>query len=507
MLRKSTSATVTVGAPPACTGTVVTHRLGAGHRRRLARAPGRPSPSAAPSSATTRAPARRCAASTSRTAGDGNPSTSDGIFVFDNGANLVSLGDVVQVTGPVSEFQGQTQLTAAAAASQSCGRQATVDPHRRDPAGGRGRRPSSVTRACWSASTRRSSSPSTSSSAGSARSSSPRATGCASRPPTSAPPTRPRSQAAQHANDLNRLIIDDALQSQNPDPIIFGRAGQPLSASNTLRGGDTVTDPVGVMTYTWAGNAASGNAYRLRPIGALGGTAVFDAGQPAADGAAGGRHRRDQDRQRQPAQLLQHLHRLPLRHHRRPGRLPRCLRRHRVPAAARQGGRLAAVPRRRRDRLHGDGERRLRPEQRGAGAGRTRSTPADGPGAWAFVDPDAATGVVDVGRDRRHQGRACSTGPRRCGRWPARRSSTRTRSSSGGRSPRPSRPRGRAVHRHRQPLQVQGLVPGDRPRHRPGRRAELLERRAARRRPTSWPQWIQQHGRARRRRPGRGHRR
>jgi hypothetical protein len=56
-----------------------------------------------------------------------------------------------------------------------------------------------------------------------------------------------------------------------------------VSAANTLRGGDTVTDPAGVMTYTWAGNAASGNAYRLRPIGALGGTAVFDAANPRPD--------------------------------------------------------------------------------------------------------------------------------------------------------------------------------------------------------------------------------
>ena len=60
-------------------------------------------------------------------------------------------------------------------------------------------------------------------------------------------------------------------QTQNPDPIVFGRGGQPLSASNTLRGGDTATGIVGVLTYTWAGNAASGNAYRLRPVGALGG--------------------------------------------------------------------------------------------------------------------------------------------------------------------------------------------------------------------------------------------
>ena len=87
-------------------------------------------------------------------------------------------------------------------------------------------------------------------------------------------------QAAQQANDLNSLIVDDASQGQNPDPIVFGRGGQPLSASNTLRGGDSLTDAVGVLTYTWAGNAASGNAYRLRPIGALGGAAVFEPVNP-----------------------------------------------------------------------------------------------------------------------------------------------------------------------------------------------------------------------------------
>jgi predicted extracellular nuclease len=75
----------------------------------------------------------------------------------------------------------------------------------------------------------------------------------------------------QAANDLNRIIVDDELNNQNPDPIRFGRGGNPLSASNTLRGGDTVTGLVGVMTYTWAGNPASGNAYRVRPVNALGG--------------------------------------------------------------------------------------------------------------------------------------------------------------------------------------------------------------------------------------------
>jgi predicted extracellular nuclease len=85
--------------------------------------------------------------------------------------------------------------------------------------------------------------------------------------------------------------VDDATNAQNPDPIPFARGGQPLSATNTLRGGDTVDGITGVLTYTWAGNAASGNAYRLRPIGALGGTVPdFQPTnpRPAAPEAVGG---------------------------------------------------------------------------------------------------------------------------------------------------------------------------------------------------------------------------
>jgi len=97
--------------------------------------------------------------------------------------------------------------------------------------------------------------------------------------------------ALQASNDLNRLIVDDALQNQNPDPILFGRGGNPLSAANTLRGGDTATGMIGVMSYTWAGNSASGNAYRLRPVGSLGGGVpnfVAANARPAATPDVGG---------------------------------------------------------------------------------------------------------------------------------------------------------------------------------------------------------------------------
>ena len=42
---------------------------------------------------------------------DGNPATSEGIFVFEDGVD-VSLGDLVRVTGRAGEFSGQTQISA-----------------------------------------------------------------------------------------------------------------------------------------------------------------------------------------------------------------------------------------------------------------------------------------------------------------------------------------------------------------------------------------------------------
>ncbi|MBB5872696.1 putative extracellular nuclease [Allocatelliglobosispora scoriae] len=278
VLRKSTSATVSVGSPPACTGAVAT--IGS------VQGTGETSPVAG-QTVTVRgtvvgdyegaSPALR--GFYLQDAGDGDPATSDGIFVFDNGGNLVANGDVVEVTGPVSEFQGQTQLTTSPAGVSPCGTQAAVAPTnvtlprataddleryesmlvRFDQtlivtehfqlgrfgqlvlsSGDRLRQPTADIRATDTAAV----------------------------------------AAAQAANNLNKIILDDVNQAQNPDPIVFGRAGQPLSAANTVRGGDTIAAPVGVLTFTWAGNAASGNAYRLRPLGALGGTAVIDEGNP-----------------------------------------------------------------------------------------------------------------------------------------------------------------------------------------------------------------------------------
>jgi len=219
--------------------------------------------------------------------GDSNAATSDGIFVFDRGVAgaSVAAGDRVEVTGTALEFQGQTQVTATSVDACGTGDVAPTDvslPQASADAlepyegmlvrfaqeltvtehfllgrfgevlvssGGRLRQPTSIY-----------------------------------------PAADPQSAALQAANNLNQLIVDDALNNQNADPIVFGRGGSPLTAANTLRGGDTLTNPVGVMTYGWAGNAASPNAYRLRPVNALHGSATFVAAnqRPTTAPAVGG---------------------------------------------------------------------------------------------------------------------------------------------------------------------------------------------------------------------------
>lgn len=197
--------------------------------------------------------------------GDGNPATSDGIFIFNGNNNSVALGDLVRVSGDVAEFQGQTQISATTVTVCGTGSVTPIDVTLPVPSadylerfeGMLVRFPQTLTvtehfqlgrfgLVVMSANGRLAQ-------------------------PTNVVAPGAAALALQAQNDLNRLIVDDALQNQNADPILFGRGGNPLSASNTLRGGDQATGMVGVLSYTWAGNNASGNAYRLRPVGALGG--------------------------------------------------------------------------------------------------------------------------------------------------------------------------------------------------------------------------------------------
>lgn len=205
--------------------------------------------------------------------GDDDPATSDGIFVF-NGDTInpdVQLGRVIRISGTAGEFQDQTQLSDVSSIID-CGVDATITPVDvtmpfAAPDGGvpyleryegmlvRFPGPLYVTeffqlgrfgQIVMSSDDRL-------------------------RQPTNVVDPGAPANTLQADNNRNRIIVDDNLNNQNPDPILFGRGGDPLSASNTLRGGDTAENIVGVMTYGWAGNSASPNNYRLRPVGALGG--------------------------------------------------------------------------------------------------------------------------------------------------------------------------------------------------------------------------------------------
>jgi uncharacterized protein len=64
------------------------------------------------------------------------------------------------------------------------------------------------------------------------------------------------ANALQAQNNLNKLMMDDASNVQNPDPVIFPAPG--LSAENTLRSGDTVANLRGVISYDFG-------SYRILP--------------------------------------------------------------------------------------------------------------------------------------------------------------------------------------------------------------------------------------------------
>ncbi len=71
--------------------------------------------------------------------------------------------------------------------------------------------------------------------------------------------------AAYQAEVKNRYIrVDDGTRASNPDPEIFARNGQVLSAANTLRGGDnvTVTGVLGFSNDGWTGSGSL-DTYRI----------------------------------------------------------------------------------------------------------------------------------------------------------------------------------------------------------------------------------------------------
>lgn len=184
---------------------------------------------------------------------DTNALTSEGLFIYDNGFGVnVQPGDVVRVTGQVSEAFGLTELTTLT--------DVTVC------ASGAGVTPASLTLPFASA-TSLEAYEGMSVQLGQSLTVTENynlgrygelwlSSGGRLFIPTNVVAPGAPAQALQAQNDLNRILIDDGNAAQNPDPVVYPAPG--LSAFNTVRAGDTVTGVRGVLSY-------DATAYRVHP--------------------------------------------------------------------------------------------------------------------------------------------------------------------------------------------------------------------------------------------------
>ncbi|MBM7502704.1 ExeM/NucH family extracellular endonuclease [Agromyces aurantiacus] len=182
-------------------------------------------------------------------AGDGDPATSDGIFVYAPTGLDVAAGDVVHLAGTVSEYFGMTELTATANSICASGAELPAPAEFSLPAGAEARERLEGMRVVLpqqlaileyfeygrygtiTLGPDRQMQPTALFDAGS-----------------------PEAIALAEQNALNRIGVDDGRSVENPDPAIHPN-GQVFTLENTFRGGDLVTDVTGVLDYrfdTWA---------------------------------------------------------------------------------------------------------------------------------------------------------------------------------------------------------------------------------------------------------------
>lgn len=184
---------------------------------------------------------------------DGDPLSSEGVFVFESSGIDVSIGDVVRVAGTVTEYFDLTEINNVSAI-EICST-------------GTGVTPGSVTMPAADADylerfegmavvfndTLTVSENYNLGRYGELVLSNGRLIN-----PTNVTTPGAAANALQAANDLNRILLDDGQTQQNPDPIIH--PAPELSAFNTVRAGDTVANLSGVLNYSF-------NEYRVQPTG------------------------------------------------------------------------------------------------------------------------------------------------------------------------------------------------------------------------------------------------
>jgi predicted extracellular nuclease len=217
--------------------------------------------------------------------GDGNPATSDGIFVFTGDANPVSAGQVVRVTGFARERFNQTALngsnsnTSAVTNIVDCGTTGSVTatdvtmpfadatyPERYE--GMLVRFPQSLVISEYFNYDR----------FGELVLALPLPGETRPFTPTSVVEPGAPAQARALANSLRRITLDDGRNAENPE-FLRHPNGAAFALSNRFRGGDTVQNTVGVLGFDFS-------LYRIQPTGPAAYTAANP--RPAAPDPVGG---------------------------------------------------------------------------------------------------------------------------------------------------------------------------------------------------------------------------
>ena len=184
--------------------------------------------------------------------GDGDPATSDGVFVYAPGGMDVAVGDAVRVRGSVSEYNGMTEVTAAQIWQCSTGNSvaptqlslpvANVDDF--EPFEGMlVTFPQNLVISEYFnfdrygeivlTSTRHLT------------------------PTAEFEPGSPEEMQAAQEFLLDKITLDDGRTSQNPDPAIHPN-GQVFDLNNLFRGGDLVANVTGTLDYSFG-------LYRVQP--------------------------------------------------------------------------------------------------------------------------------------------------------------------------------------------------------------------------------------------------
>ncbi len=188
---------------------------------------------------------------------DDNAATSEGIFVFNGNNDSVSVGQRVRVTGGVSEFGEQTQISAGSVQVLDDGPVTVPETFITLPVAELGvleafegmlvRFPQSLVISEYFNYDR----------FGEIVLASPPDSLPRPYTPTSYAEPGAEAQAVADLNTRSRITLDDGLSAQNPD-VTRHPNGEPFSLTNRFRGGDTVQDTVGVLDYRFG-------LYRVQP--------------------------------------------------------------------------------------------------------------------------------------------------------------------------------------------------------------------------------------------------